>query len=131
VGQISRFLRNVAGGGLSFWCPGCREAHTVWTGEGPQPRWAWNGDAERPVFSPSVLVRGAQTVRDAEGRWTGGWKLDAAGEPLQQVCHSFVGCNGAQPGQIVFLGDCTHELAGKVVDLPELPPYLSRDCSSG
>ena len=36
------------------------------------------------------------------------------------VCHSFVGCNGALPGQIIFLSDCTHDLAGQVVDLADL-----------
>jgi hypothetical protein len=28
----------------------------------------------------------------------------------RHVCHSFMSCNGAAPGQIVFLGDCTHAL---------------------
>lgn len=125
MAQISKYLRNVAGGGLTFWCQGCREAHTVWTGQGPGPRWTWNGDVERPVFGPSVLVRGLQALRDERGRWTGEYRRGADGHPLQQVCHTFVGCNGAQPGEIIFLGDCTHELAGKVLPLAELPAYLS------
>jgi len=32
-----------------------------------------------------------------------------------QVCHSFV-----TDGRIQFLGDCTHNLAGQTVDLPEI-----------
>ena len=36
-----------------------------------------------------------------------------------RVCHSFVGCNGAQPGEIIFLPDSTHHLAGQVRPLPE------------
>lgn len=32
-----------------------------------------------------------------------------------QVCHSYV-----TNGRIQYLGDCTHELAGQTVDLPEL-----------
>lgn len=124
MGQISRTLRNVAGGGLGFWCPGCREMHVVWTGEGPGPRWAWNGNIERPTFAPSVLVRGTQTVRDEHGRWTGEWVLDAAGQPLPRVCHSFV-----TDGRIQFLSDCTHALAGQTVDLPDVPAYQSKDDS--
>jgi hypothetical protein len=104
---------------LLFRCPGCKSFHGPAIGEGGGPRWSFNGDYERPVFSPSLLVR-----------WH---EIDAAGEKLldaglppadgvrysgsDMVCHSFIGCNGAQPGQIIFLGDCTHELAGKVVDL--------------
>ncbi len=127
MGALSKYLRNVAGGGLTFWCEGCREAHTVWVGEGGGPRWTWNGDAERPVFSPSVLVRGTQVERDADGRWTGEWKRDAAGNPLPRVCHTFIGCNGAQPGEITYLGDCTHELAGQVRPLAEMPGYRSTE----
>lgn len=131
MGQLSRVLRNVAGGGLSFLCPGCasvpttgtgRCAHTVWVGEGPGERWGWNGDAERPVFTPSVLV--------THGLWTPPvtpenieqWRIERWEQrKVQYVCHSFVGCNGAQPGQIIFLGDCTHALAGQTVDLPPWP----------
>ncbi|MNT63780.1 hypothetical protein D3C72_2016250 [compost metagenome] len=65
------------------------------------PKWGFNGDLERPVLTPSVL----QNWESSKGR---------------RCCHSFVGCNGAQPGQITFLGDCTHALAGQTVDLPEL-----------
>jgi hypothetical protein len=32
----------------------------------------------------------------------------------QRVCHSFV-----TDGRIQFLSDCTHELAGQTVDLPD------------
>ncbi|MCL4695464.1 MAG: hypothetical protein KJ023_00155 [Burkholderiaceae bacterium] len=64
-----------------------------------------------------------QLARGADGQWTGKYVRDAVGNPLRSVCHSFVGCNGAQPGQIVFLSDCTHALAGQV---RELAPFPSR-----
>lgn len=32
-----------------------------------------------------------------------------------QVCHSFV-----TDGKIQFLGDCTHNLVGQIVELPEI-----------
>lgn len=103
--------------GLNFRCPGCREVHSVRTEGGSS--WTFNGDYALPVLSPSVLVSGLKTERDAEGKWTGEYVRAANGEPAKMICHSFVGCNGAQPGQISFLGDCTHELAGRVVDLPD------------
>lgn len=131
MGQLSSKLRNVAGGGLSFLCLGCAAAgatrsgfvaHTVWVGDGPGPRWGWNGDAERPVFTPSVLVEHDRweppvTPENFERWMAAPWQR----AKVQHRCHSFVGCNGAQPGQIVFLGDCTHPLAGQTVDLPDWP----------
>lgn len=121
MGQLSRKLRSIEKGGLGFFCPGCREMHVIYVGDGPGPRWGWNGDAERPVFTPSVRVGGLETLRDSDGRWTGAYVRDEAGNPVAKVCHSFIGCNGAQPGQIIFCTDSTHELSGKVVDLPDLP----------
>jgi len=110
--------------GIKWICPGCDTdgdgmPHILpvsWlppgeTVESPhvagQPHWSFNGDLEKPVFGPSVL--------SSWERWRG----DGL-QPEKHVCHSFVGCNGAQPGQITFLGDCTHALAGRTVDLPEI-----------
>jgi hypothetical protein len=136
MGALSKFLRNVAGGGLSFWCEGCREAHTVWIqGHEPndgRPRWSWNGDVERPVFGPSVLVTGHwYTAKGAADEQA--WQDAGCPEPRPKFetadtrCHTFVGCNGAQPGEITFLSDCTHALAGQVRPLAEMPAMRSRD----
>ncbi|MGA4552393.1 DUF6527 family protein [Methylorubrum aminovorans] len=97
----SGILRRAAGGRLLFWCPGCDGAHAVNVGHGPGPRWGFNGNDERPTFTPSVLVRydGADAGKD--------------GAP-PAVCHSFV-----TDGRIQFLGDCTHALAGQTVPLPD------------
>lgn len=84
-------------------------------GDGP-PKWGFNGDYERPTFTPSVLVGGVQIEQDENGKWTGEWICDADGKPLPLVCHSFV-----TDGQIQFLGDCTHALAGQTVPLPDFP----------
>ncbi|MDD0814299.1 DUF6527 family protein [Curvibacter sp. HBC28] len=56
MSQISPQLRSLEGGRLAFWCPGCNEAHQIAIGEGPGPRWGYNGNPERPTFTPSVLV---------------------------------------------------------------------------
>ncbi|MER9829152.1 DUF6527 family protein [Mesorhizobium sp. M0134] len=99
-------LRTGEGGRLFFWCPGCNEAHVV------GPSWTFNGDFDRPTFSPSVLVRGHKFTRDEAGKWTGDWERDSAGNLIPEICHSFV-----QDGQIQFLDDCTHALAGQTVAL--------------
>ena len=122
MSALSRYMRDVAGGGLTFWCEGCGEAHVVWVGEGSGPRWGWNGDVEKPVFTPSVLV----TYRS--------WEPAASAEnpnpgPQRQVerrCHTFVGCNGAKPGEIRYLEDCTHALAGQVRPLAPMPAFRAR-----
>jgi hypothetical protein len=102
-------LRTAEGGRLMFWCPGCDGAHQIQVGEGPGPRWGFNGDQDRPTFTPSVLVRGTQPITDDEhARIMSGERIT----PRPMVCHSFV-----TEGHIQFLGDCTHGLAGQTVPL--------------
>lgn len=124
MGAISKVLRSVEGGGLTFRCPGCNEGHMIRHGEGPGPRWTWNGDADKPTFTPSVLVTWSEPAnlhdQDALKRDIAeAQRRRDAGEqnvkiPLaNKVCHTFV-----TDGRIQFLNDCTHALAGQTVDLP-------------
>lgn len=95
MGQVSSKLRSVTGG-FSHWCPGCERMHVL-----PHPRgWTFNGDLERPTFSPSFRHD---------------WR-DAGGE---RVCHYFL-----QDGKLQFCGDAWHGLAGQTVELPALPAWL-------
>lgn len=57
------------------------------------PQWSFNGDVDNPTFNPSLLNR------DNQGH----------------VCHLFV-----RNGKIEYLGDCTHSLAGKVIDMEDM-----------
>ena len=109
MAALSKKLRSVEGGCFMFRCPGCRESHLV------GPSWSFNGDVECPTFQPSILVAGKQVERDDAGKWTGGWVRGEDGEPLDMRCHSYV-----TDGQIQFLGDCTHALAGQTVPLPDM-----------
>jgi hypothetical protein len=99
-----------AGRRVHFWCPGCDEAHGV-TVEAPDG-WGFNGDLERPTFTPSVLVTGVQWA--PEHGFHKPKHTVAPGERV--VCHSYV-----TAGQIQFLGDCTHTLADQTVNLPPWP----------
>lgn len=86
-------------GTVLFNCPGCNWMHGVSTTKPNSngAKWSWNGSEEKPTFSPSVLVTANYT--------------DVS--KLSDVCHSFV-----RDGNIQFLSDCTHGLAGQTVPLP-------------
>lgn len=102
---------------LLFWCPGCNEAHGVPVGEGMRPKWEWNGSKETPTIQPSILVTSGHFLR---GDQPGSCYCDFEeryGKPAPfkcRRCHSFV-----EDGKIRFLDDCSHELAGQTVELPE------------
>ena len=121
MAALGKKLRSAEGGGIHFWCPGCNAAHRIQVGDGPGPRWNWNGDAENPTFTPSVLVRSGHYAshhnpEDLEGCWCS-YSRDHPDEEQAYtcgICHSFV-----TEGRIQFLGDCTHALANQTVDLPD------------
>ncbi|MGB3043671.1 MAG: DUF6527 family protein [Xanthobacteraceae bacterium] len=108
-------LRVADGGVLMFWCPGCDGAHQVQVGEGGGPRWGFNSNYEKPTFTPSVLIRSGHYVPGQDGKecWCTYEKRIGKSAPFAcSVCHSFV-----RDGQIQFLSDCTHALAGQTVPL--------------
>lgn len=97
--------------GWMFDCPGCSRTHVV------TPDWSFNGDLERPTFSPSLLLRSVECPTEEEhARIMAGEKAP----PRPLVCHSFI-----RDGRIEFLGDCTHALAGQTVDLIEIEESAS------
>jgi hypothetical protein len=106
--------------GLIYWCQGCNSSHSITTkGAGA---WGWNGDTEKPVFSPSVLVTGVKQMTDEQHD---AYLRTGVLPPAEQMrCHTFVGCNGAQPGEVIFLSDCAHALAGTVQPFPDLPEHM-------
>ncbi len=81
---------------VGFHCPGCQFDHVVTTDETAPVHWTVSDDLERPTMSPSIVVS-----------WEYGGK--------KMRCHSFV-----RDGNIEFLDDCTHHLAGKTVILPDV-----------
>lgn len=76
----------------AFICPGCNTPHWIRVG-GQRPLWQWNNDINRPTVSPALLVfPNNQHLR----------------------CHSFI-----TDGEMIFLGDCWHDLKGQTVAIPE------------
>ncbi len=83
---------------LSFRCEGCKCNHQIPVKRTDvYPMWEWNGSYEKPTITPSILVN---------------YDFSHPGRPK---CHSFI-----TDGNIQFLNDCTHELAGKTVPLTKI-----------
>lgn len=86
--------------GWIIFCPACRMGHMFYVDQ-PNPRngarWTFDGNQASPTFSPSMLAR-----------------YHSGPQQKLVICHSFV-----RAGRIEFLGDCTHELRGQTVDLPD------------
>lgn len=92
--------------GYGFTCPGCGHDHVVTTKEDQKVKWNFNGDVDKPTFTPSLLA-------------TSGWYVSpdyyTKDHAYSYQCHSFI-----TDGKIQFLSDCSHALAGQTVDLPEI-----------
>ena len=90
-----------------YWCPGCNAMHEVSVSRrnGSGAIWTFDGDFKSPTFSPSINCR-VNTPDMPEYQPNSG----------SSVCHHFI-----HDGKIQFLGDCTHELSGTTVDLPDFP----------
>jgi hypothetical protein len=76
----------------THFCPGCNDEHLIPNFDG-RPHWNFNGDFEKPTFTPSVLHR----------LWN------------KNSCHYFI-----TDGYIKYCSDCNHNLAGQSVELPDL-----------
>jgi hypothetical protein len=77
-------------------CPACGHWHVF------DERWSFNGDLEKPTFNPSMLVNG-------------GADMEKYINEHNPRCHSFV-----TDGRIQFLGDCSHNMKGQTVELPDI-----------
>lgn len=87
---------------FTYHCPGCRCWHEVPVkrqGEAAGNVWGFNDDLDRPSLSPSVVVTyDPEPPKDRPAR-----------------CHHFI-----TGGQIHFLSDSLHELAGQTRELTEI-----------
>lgn len=122
MAQLGAFLRTVEGG-VSHWCPACREMHTVTVKRDPKDArgWTFNHNIEKPTLAPSVKVSSNCTAEvDDKGEWTGKWVIDPkTGKSPPYCCHYFL-----TDGVLQFQPDCTHALKGQRVPLPPLPDFM-------
>lgn len=72
-------------------------------------QWNFNGDFEKPTFSPSINERTGYFV-DPNTKGDEEWLKENS-----YHCHFFV-----NNGMIQFLNDCSHDLRGKTMELPDI-----------
>lgn len=101
MAKILPIERNGIKVGYIFNCPACGFGHkfcTVDAHDEGWPIWELTGTADSPTVRASLLV------------W---WEEGEEHKPMR--CHSYI-----TDGNIQFLNDCTHALAGQTVELPEM-----------
>lgn len=85
----------------SFWCLACQRLHSF-VCERPEnqqrPSWSFNGDFDKPTFTPSLL----QYITHPDGT-------------KETLCHLFV-----REGKIEYCSD-NPTLAGQTLMLPDIP----------
>lgn len=94
------------GGHIAHWCPACGELHEFAVNNAFRngSRWTHTGGYDAPTFTPSMNIR------------VGPYPESSSKAGNIEVCHYFV-----KAGRIEYLSDCTHDLSGQTVDLPDLP----------
>lgn len=96
MAKLQPITRNEKVVAYAFYCPGCKGAHSFnvhGDRSGDGPKWDFDGNLEKPTFTPSLIV---------------------FYEPKVAKCHLFM-----RDGKIQFLGDCKHDLAGQTVEVPD------------
>ncbi len=113
---IGKKLLDYENGHVAFECPGCKHPHAIRVDGRAKPNWSYNGDPDSPTFHPSILVRTGHHVQN-QPKPPNCWHCNNRddGHSMCSICHSFV-----ENGNIRFLNDCTHALAGQTVPLPDL-----------
>lgn len=94
---IEEFECENGGQGFMYFCCPCGFYHSVTISPAKSSNgasWTWNGSLDKPTFSPSIVV-----------------KVEFENRP-SLVCHHYV-----KNGQIQYLSDCTHTLAGQTIDM--------------
>ena len=121
--MLSPKLRLSAPGVYTYYCPGCRSLHQIYTSECERSKvhWNFNGNVDKPTFSPSVrhwynkyLVDDA-TFKQMRERINAGEQLTI---PYVEAtaCHYFI-----TDGKIIYQNDCEHSLAGQTVEFEDFP----------
>ncbi len=99
--MTSKKVQHFSNGDLLFWCPGCKDLHSIAVGEPNEKgsKWSWNGDYDNLTVRPSILVTAGSSRR----------------------CHSFI-----TEGVWEFQLDCNHKLAGQKVPMVDLPEWAQK-----
>ena len=118
--KILRSVDHTPGDGHAdymFWCPGCQCGHGVWVTPGknvlPGAVWGFNGNMDKPTFTPSILTLSNEWTPPVTTENMAQWKDKPWPQTkVSRACHLFV-----KDGNIQYLGDCMHALAGKTIPM--------------
>lgn len=88
-----------------FWDIASGEPSCFWVKPYNGATWTWNGDCDNPTVNPSILNTSNGHTNFETGVVTKPWRN-----------HIFI-----RNGKIEYLSDCTHNLAGKTVDMVDFP----------
>lgn len=69
--------------------------------------WGFNGDFEKPTFTPSI--------NEHVGKYVAGFENIDDEYGISYICHFIV-----TDGKIYFCGDCTHEFVNQTMDLLDI-----------
>lgn len=113
LSDVLRSGENPISGGrrLIFYCPACKFTHSVNVEGHSGPQWTFNGNNDKPTFSPSVKVSWSEPSNTE-------YEFDDRSKDIQKVCHFFV-----RDGKIEYCSDSTHDLKGKTVDMIQKYEY--------
>jgi hypothetical protein len=93
MAKLTHYNREGGGDMYLFYCPGCKSSHVFYINVPKMPSWTFNGNMEKPTFTPSLLCNHITPERR---------------------CHLFL-----TDGKLNFCDDSAHEFAGKVVELED------------
>jgi hypothetical protein len=90
---------------LYFECPAqnCGNVRVPLDGE---PHWNWNGSLDKPTITPSVKIQ---------------WDFGEEPNRTHNICHFNV-----IDGVLHFCADCTHELKGQKIPMPDVAPDFEK-----
>lgn len=99
-----------------IWCEGCKSIHQLNISNDSIPRWNFNGNLDEPTFTPSLLCKTGHYVQGQLQPPNCRFCNDPDFDDYRSctVCHTFI-----TNGKIQYLSDCTHDLAGKTIELED------------
>lgn len=107
-------LRILEGNMVAFYCKGCNQYHSININK-DGTGWEFNENYESPTFTPSIKVTSGHYMTGHNG---GCWCTYNKSNPDNPssfkclICHCYV-----TNGKIEYLSDCSHDLAGKIVEM--------------
>lgn len=96
---------------IGFYCPACKTLHVF------DERWTFNGNYECPTFTPSLRTSSGHYVAGSRRQPDGNCGIcekakERGVRSICGVCHLNV-----IDGKIQFHADCTHAMAGSVIEM--------------